>query len=336
MNTTTFLGFLAWFTVPECAAPYADLNRLASQVGFPLDCVPTPPAARHAWEKATNVGGTRGLKLDVPVDLRNQVFIQYSADPVVRLITRRVSDAAPVLRRHLVREAVVPTSPDHWKQLSMQTVAVLEFDCATQQADVQLVYDSEGWTNGNLNSIVADIQTRQRALLKLADGNDIREGVRKLLYTLHRINLRGTGGVYFVPQAAPDADQSLRALRAYIRGLAAWKTGQLEPSCNVVKLHGEDAAELREEIVTSAVAEFKARLSDLAERVEPILKGTIHGKVADKVSQLATEELMQVKSALAAYQSSLQDDFAALSDMLDMAQAAVLQAMGMADEQGAT
>jgi hypothetical protein len=268
------------------------------------------------------------LKLDVPVDLRNQVFIQYSADPVVRLITRRVSDSAPVLRRHLVQEAVVPTSPDHWKQLSMQTVAVLEFDCTTQQADVQLIHDSEGWTNGNLNTILADIQTRQHALMNLADGNDIREGVRKLLFGLHLINLRGTDGVYFVPQAAPDADQSLRALRTYIKGLSPWKTGQLEPSCNVVKLHGEDAQELREEIVTSAVAEFKARLPDLAERVEPVLKGTIHGKVAEKVSQLATEELVQVKSALAAYQSSLQDDFAALADM---AQSAVLQAMGMTD-----
>ena len=327
----TFLGFLTWWTVPECAAPYQELNKLAAQVGLPLDCVPNPPAPRHAWEKATNVGGARGLKLDVPVDLRNQIFIQYSADPVVRLITRRVSDSAPVLRRHLVREAVVPTSPDHWKQLSMQTVAVLEFDCTTRQADVQLIHDSEGWMNGNLHAILADIQARQRALMDQADGNDVREGIRKLLLSLHRINLRGAGGVYFVPQAAPDAEPSLRALRAYIKGLSPWKTGQLEPSCNVVRLHGEDAQELREEILASAVAEFKTRLTDLAERVEPILKRTVHGKVAERVSQLATEELMQIQSALSAYKISLNDEFAMLGDMLTLAQTAVIRAMGMAD-----
>ena len=60
--------------------------------------------------------------------------------------------------------------------------------------------------------------------------------------------------------------QPLKALRAYIKGLSPWKTGQLEPSCNVVRLHGEDAQELREEILASAVAEFKTRLSDLAFR----------------------------------------------------------------------
>ena len=58
-----FLGYLTWWTVPDCAAPYAELNDLATQVGFPSDCVPTPPASRHAWEKATNVGGTRGCKI---------------------------------------------------------------------------------------------------------------------------------------------------------------------------------------------------------------------------------------------------------------------------------
>jgi hypothetical protein len=324
-----FLGYLTWWTIPDCAAPYAELNNLAMQVGFPSDCVPTPPAPRHAWEKATNVGGARGLKLDVPTDLINQTYIQYGVEPSVRLLTRRVSDAAPVLRRHLVREAVIPVSPDHWKQLSLQTVAVLEFNCLNLRSDVDFIYDAEGWTNGNVPAIVHDIEDRQRALLYLADGNDIREGVRTLLMNLHRVALRGTGGVYFVPQAAPDAERTLRGLRAYIKGLLPWKTGQLEPSCNVVRLNGDDAAELREDIKASAIAEFQARLSALAEKVEPVLQQRVKGKVSDGIAQAATEELLNIKAAITAYQESLHDDLAALTDMLTLAQNAVLQAMGM-------
>jgi hypothetical protein len=327
-----FLGYLTWWTVPDCAAPYAELNDLATHVGFPGECVPTPPAPRHAWEKATNVGGTRGLKLDVPVDLINQTYIQYGVEPSVRLLTRRVSDAAPVLRRHLVREAVIPVSPDHWKQLSLQTVAVLEFDCFNQHSNVDFVYDTEGWTNGNVPAIVHDIEDRQRALLYLADGNDIREGVRTLLMSLHRVALRGTGGVYFVPQAVPVAERTLKGLRAYIKGLLPWKTGQLEPSCNVVRLHGgDDAAELREDIKASAIAEYQARLSTLAEKVEPVLQQRVKGKVSDGIAQAATEELLNIKAAITAYQESLHDDLAALTDMLTLAQNAVLQAMGMTD-----
>jgi len=88
---------------------------------------------------------------------------------------------------------------------------------------------------------VHDIEDRQRALLHLADGTTSREGVRTLLMSLHRVALRGTGGVYFVPQAAPDAERTLKGLRAYIKGLLPWKTGQLGPSCNVVRLNGDDA-----------------------------------------------------------------------------------------------
>ena len=56
------MGFLTWWTVPDVSATYSDLLQLAGRVGLPSDCVPNPPSARHAWEKATNVGGQRGLK----------------------------------------------------------------------------------------------------------------------------------------------------------------------------------------------------------------------------------------------------------------------------------
>ena len=125
--------------------------------------------------------------------------MQYGAPPVVRLLTRRVSDSAPLLRRHLVREASIPTSSEHGKQLSLQTVAVLEFDCRVQQADSTFVYDRDGWTNGNVQSVVTEIEDKYRHYLHHADGNDVREGVRKLLEQLHRVGLRGTGACTSCP-----------------------------------------------------------------------------------------------------------------------------------------
>ncbi len=323
-----YLGYLTWWTVPDCAAPYAELNQLARQVGFPIDCLPKVPSPRHVWEKATNIGGTRGLNLGAPSEKIDEVFIQYGIAPIVRLLTRRVSDAAPLLRRHLVREAVIPLAHDEWKQLSLQTVAVLEFDCAANRADADLLDDHEGWTNGNIQSIVQDIEQRRRQLQDHADGNDVREGIRKLLMQLHRIGLRGTGGVYFVPEAAPNAEHRLKALRSFIKALRPWTTGKLLPSCNVVKLLGEEAEHLREEIVETATAEFKQRLSELADKVDPVLQGRVNGKVADKIAQSATEELISIQAGLAAYRDSLHDEFAALTDMLHMAQTAVLKAMG--------
>ena len=187
---------------------------------------------------------------------------------------------------------------------------------------------TKGWTNGNVNAVVQDVEQRRLMLLNHADGNDVREGVRKLLFQLHRVGLRGTGGVYFVPESALDAERSLTAMRTFIKGLRPWVTGKLSPSCNIVKLHGEEADHLREEIVESATEEFKKRLTDLADKVDPVLHGRVNGKVADRIAQGATEDLMLIQSAIAVYRDSLHDEFVALTDMLQMAQLAVTKALG--------
>ncbi len=324
---TEYMGYLTWWTVPDVMAPYKELNDLATRVGFPTDCVPKPPKPRHAWEKAANVGGQRGLLLDTPVDLGNEVFIRHGVAPEVRLLTRRVSDKAPALCRHLVREVTVGAAGRADEQLSLRTVAVLDFDCLSNVSQVQHLTDYEGWTNGNVHGITLDIADRYHALLDNADGNDVREGVRKLLEGLHRVGLRGTGGVYFVPDSAPDAEYTLKSMRSFIKSLRPWVTGKMLPSCNIVRLQGEEAEHLREEIIESATEEFKRRLADLTDKVEPVLKGRVTGRTADKLAFAATEDLLKIQQAVTTYRDSLRDDFAALSDMLAMAQQAVDQSL---------
>ena len=325
----TYMGFLTWWTVPDVMAPYQALSDLSAQIGFPAECVPKLPKPRQAWEKAANVGGQRGLLLETPVDLGNEVFIRRGVAPEVRLLTRRISDKAPALCRHLVREVTVGAAGRADEQLSLRTVAVLDFDCLTNSTQAQYLTDYEGWTNGNVTAIVQDIQARYAALQDHADGNDVREGVRKLLEDLHRVGLRGTGGVYFVPDSAPDAESRLKAMRSFIKSLRPWVTGKMQPSCNIVRLQGEEAEHLRDEIVESATEEFKRRLSGLADKVDPVIAGRVNGRTADKIAFAATEDLLKIQQAVAAYRDSLRDDFAALGDMLAMAQQAVDRALGV-------
>ena len=326
--TTDLIGYLVIWSVPDVAAPYGDLADLADQVKFPKDCVPQSPAPRCAWEKATQTGSA-GLKIDPPPDLVTQVQRDYKTTPVVRILTRVVNAASPVLKRHLVREAVIRTASQARKQLSLDTVAILEFDATTNAAKTLLIPDSDGWINGSIRQVVADIDARFMHLLAHADGQDIREGVRKLLERLHRISLRGTGGTYFIPVNAFDAENQLRALRAFVNSVERWKTGQLTPQCRVLRVEGENAIELREDIVASALDEFKARLNDLAGKVEPVLEGRARGRIAAQINQQAMEMLLEIKAGVAAYKESLGDGLQALDDMLRMAQAAVVKAAGI-------
>jgi hypothetical protein len=62
---TDYLGYLTWWTVPDVMAPYKELKDAATRVGFPLDCVPKPPAPRHAWEKAAVLGTLSRWQLEL-------------------------------------------------------------------------------------------------------------------------------------------------------------------------------------------------------------------------------------------------------------------------------
>ena len=46
--------------------------------------------------------------------------------------------------------------------------------------------------------------------------------------------------------------------------------------------------------------------------------------MADRITQGAAEDLLLLQSAITAYRDSLHDEFAALTDMLQMAQAAIV------------
>lgn len=328
--TTNLVGFLTWWTVPEVRVPYSDLAELAQQTGFPVSLLPSPPDPRNVWRKATNVGA-RGRKLQAPDPLVKQIEADYGVEPVVKLLTRRVNESQPRLVRHLVREAVIPLADRPAKQLALDTVAVLEFDTNTNKAQETLLTDHQGWANGQVKGIVAEMGQEMLDLMGNADASEVRYSIRKLLEGIFNITMRGSGGVYFVPVTAPGAKDKLMALRRFIRGLAKWQVGDLTPNCHVVSLQGDDAFEMYDDIKAGAITHFKAALQAVADKVAPVLAGTATGKVAEKVNQQAMEAFLEAKTGIAAYREALEDDLGQLDMVLAMAQKAVLKAQQAGD-----
>lgn len=323
--TTNLLGYLVWYSMPEIRAPYADVAELAAQSGYPVYCLPKPPEPKNVWRKATNVG-SRGLKLAPPESLTKNIMTEYGVKPVVKLLTRRVNESAPLLVRHLVREAVIPLADQPAKQLALDTVAVLEFNTNTNQAKETMLTDPQGWANGQVSGVIVEMGDEMLALMGNADASEIRYGIRKLLNGVFNITMRGSGGVYFVPHTAPGAKDKLMAMRRFVRSLTPFKVGDLTPNCHVVTLQGEDALEMYEDVKAEAVGKFKALLQALADKVAPVLAGTAKGRVAEQVNQHAMRDLIEVKTAIGAYKAALDDDLVVLDMILAMAEQAVLQA----------
>jgi hypothetical protein len=231
--------------------------------------------------------------------------------------------------RHLVREVVIPLANRAEKQLKLDTVAVLTFDVDYGESKMLVVPDEQGWINGSIRDIVAGMDTRYAHLLEHADGQDVREGVRKLLERLHRISLRGTGGVYFVPASVGEAATQLAALRNFIRGLERYRIGHLAPSCDVVTLRGEEAfQEIHATVRQSAVEAYAGRLALLRDAVEPVLAGRARGQIAAQINAKAVEEWADINAGLDAYRLALREGLAEMDELIRTVAARVQEATG--------
>lgn len=321
-------GYLVWYSIPDVSAPYDALLALAQATGYPADCVPSKPKARHCWEKATATG-ERGIDVTPPQHISDQVERDYGVKPQVRLKTRRIDSSAPRLIRHFVREAVISAADRPEKQLDMGTVAVMEFNTETGTARSTVLHDDAGYANGDVARVLSDMDAKMAAQMDRADGGEIRYGIRELLSQQYRVCLRGTGGVYFVPAAVGGAEQALRAARAFVGGLDQYKTGDLEPNFQVVTLAGENAEEIRDDVVRSVVSEFRGRLQKMGENLKPVLEGRAKGKLAARVARNAFQNWLEIQAGLKAYRETLEDDLGQLDTMLKLAQAAVMKANRM-------
>jgi hypothetical protein len=316
------LGYLVLWSIPDVTAPYADLQALAASSGFSPDFIPTPPDPRHAWEKATNLGA--GLKVDAPPVMAAQIRAQYGVDPMVRLTSKVISNSAPKLVRHIVREVTIFAQDEQdpekraQKQLNIATAAIISYDTEkkmitsiTDSTTGEKVFDREGWVNGNVQSVVDDLMQKADQAMHKADGQSVRNGIREFMDSLHATLLTNGGG-YFVPASIAGVEQKLDSFQQYVKGLVQWKANNNRLTCNVYAVTDTgDVFSTRNvsDISRSAIDEFRVKIQSLVEKVGPLLGGTAKGKTADKVRGQAYGEYTALKDGVMAYGESLGDGF---------------------------
>lgn len=325
MSSNT-LGYLVLWSIPDLTAPYADLQSLATDTGFDLSFVPTPPDPRHAWEKATNLGA--GLKIDAPAAMAAQVRAKYGVDPIVKLTSKVISASAPKLVRHIVREVTIfandETDPEKRarKQLNVATAAIISYDCdrkmmqsITDSASGEKVFDTEGWVNGNVQKVVDELMAEADKAMHMADGQAVRNGIRDFMESLHATLLTNGGG-YFVPCSVYGIEQKLNSFQQYVKGLAGWKANNNRLTCNIYAVSADVTNDVFanrnfEDIKASAVEAFKTRLQWLVEKVQPLFAKTAKGKVAERVQAQAYGDYTALKDGVLAYGEALGDGFVA-------------------------
>jgi predicted pyridoxine 5'-phosphate oxidase superfamily flavin-nucleotide-binding protein len=318
---TSSLGWLTWWTIPQVSVSYDAVNDLLADAGMHRTL--NPPTARNAWRKATQTS-KRGLKLPIDPATVAQVAKDTGSRPHARLYTRMVSRSGR-LRRHLVLEIVVPEAQDTPEQRRSTTAAVLEFQAGRYTHTVVPDPDPQGWIDhGQIAGVVAAMEDRFDELANKPDAQHIRALVRDYLAALRRVPMRGTGGVYFVPDTVKR--DKVFALRTFIRSLIPHAQGDLPPACSIVRLIDDEAHTIRDDVAESIIDDFRDRAQALADRVSAIRAGTSTGKPAQRVADSAMEDLLLLKQSFTDYQNSLGLELDELAIMLDLADTAASNA----------
>jgi|GEM_PF-1210842 len=319
------VGWLVWWTVPErLSVPYAELEKLAEDTGYPKTYLPRRPADKNLWRKATQLG-TRGVEVEPPQAKVDEVKRQYDVAPQVRVFTRIVSEKEPTLIRHLVRQVTIPTARRKKKQLALDSVAVLEWD-REEGTRVRKYKDTKGFLRPeDLDRILADIESRYEHLQTHADAQLVREALRRRLRALYQVILRSSGGVYFIPEGADPDGEKVAALRAFITGLKPWVEGDGEPSCMYVRLLRVDGDTV-EDVRKAAIEVYGKALEGLIDKVRPVLDDKAKGKTAAQIAKSALEELIRLQEGIRLAEEALQEGFETLENMVIMARNAVLRA----------
>lgn len=330
------LGYLIIWRMADIAAPYAALEALARQTGFDAGYVPRPPRAHDAWEKATNI---KKQKLAPPADFASKIRAQFGCEPLVYAETKIIAnDEAFGVCRHLVRSVVVKAAGEKDKQLDMKSVAILKFDSdAGTNADKFIGlyhpdFDPLSATNGNIKILINRMRDEYDRQLVMADGQDVRNQLRKYLDSQLRAKCLADG-TYFVRDNVPGAADKLAALQTFILALGQYKTTDNVLTCQVYQVTDDGsafAARNRAEITAGVADSFRRDLAGLLrEFTEPDGRGT--QATARRVKE-AGAQFLELKQDLKLYQEALGEELQALSDMMTMCQGAMMKAQDQVEK----
>lgn len=310
-----YLGHLIIYRISDLSAPYTDLQALAASTGFPSTCLPTPPSAYGAWQKATTL---RRQKLIAPQPLVEEIRSEYNCIPTVQAETRIISPTT----RHILRLVTIPKARSKNAQLDAEPVATLRFDehGLTDLDKFQSSYphdDPMAAVNGNVDCLIHRMELEYQRQLSTADGQDIRAGIRKYLDNLGAILL--SDGTYFTPNP-----QGLAALQQYILGLAPYRRGEGVITCQVYPVIDDGSAtskQNRTEIKAAAAARFRQELELVLAQAQPDGRGLEASKARLK---RAEEALRETQGRIGQYEEVLVE--LGLGEMVKHCQEAIKKA----------
>ena len=247
------IGLLTWWTLAQGEYDLTDVRNSAVRAGVPATIQNrlNGRTRTSAWVAATQLGSSGH---PVPSDPGHE-------DEEWRLVTRDYPDSDPASKSRLLVLEQIRREADTVREMAgAQAVARLQLEGGRYTT-----HSIDWWVEGALREeverLIEQMHTRMLRIEGCIDDGRIRATVLAWLEQQHRICVRGTGGVYFIPTPTgrvQGLEQDVLAIRQWLATISS--------SFSVVALNRAGAHSI-EDFVADAVEEIKTELLDIQERL---------------------------------------------------------------------
>lgn len=195
-------GWVTWWTVHQVQVEEEKLQKLAEQCGIPgvmhRSLIGAP--RESAFLKGTQLGA------------RGKPSADHESGIRARYLTRNAGEYVRVIIRERIDENNV--------RVSTQQVATIGLDQATGRI-VREIEVSDTDIRAETTRLIDAMEDDMHARIGMVDAQRIRTSIQRWLEKVHRVCMRGTGGVYFVPMPPMDYDRKMvedeiRAVRRFV------------------------------------------------------------------------------------------------------------------------
>lgn len=242
-------GFLAWWTIRQGIYDVQTLHNVGDEEKLPaaVKSLIVGAEPKSAWLKATQLG------------VKGSTSVTHDPTLRARFLTRDVGDGL----RAVIREEIDQDE----KAVSTQQLALLGFDADdnTIAATIQN-FAPPGSAIGLGNELVTLIESMAEDMegrIGHVDDTKVRSALLRWLEIKHRVCVRGTGGVYYIPLTPT----SFEAVRDEVVAVRSWIKECNLGSFSVVQLTKDGATSI-DDIQESAVAEILNELASVNESLD--------------------------------------------------------------------
>ena len=299
------IGWLCWWTISSGDYDVEKLEEAAKDAGlgsYVLERI------RGRDLRAAFLAATRTGRPGIPVPTTRDTtarLISKEADP------KHIAGGGDV--RALVYQETRPSAANVAEIVEAKTAALLFANSANDTIDVQWAR----WAKDDqrIQHVVDGMRMKLGAKIGTMDDGRVRSVVLGWLKTRHRVSVRGTGGVYFVP--APTSLEDAKLLQEELVAMRQWLASTRSPF-SIVAMNERGALSL-DDFVHDAISEIEEELGDIAEKLAK-WSGTETMNAGSRMFSSSTQitRMEELKGKITALQGSLGEAIGVVVETFDL------------------